>query len=100
MLQPFLILIDQVLNLYSIVLFIYIILQLLIQFNIVNYHQKLVQIIYDIGVALCEPLLKPIRGFMQRLLPLSMPIDFSPIILLLLLNFARNMMWAAYTQFA
>ena len=40
-----------------------------------------------------EPLLAPIRGLMSRFLPI--PIDFSPIVVILLLNVLQNMLRAS-----
>jgi YggT family protein len=44
-------------------------------------------------VDLTEPLLAPIRAVMNRFLPI--PIDFSPIVVILLLNVLQNMLRAA-----
>lgn len=41
-----------------------------------------------------EPLLAPIRSVLSRLLPL--PIDFSPIVVILLIQFLQNMLQSAY----
>jgi len=44
-------------------------------------------------VDLTEPILAPVRALMNRLMPI--PIDFSPIVVILLLNLLQNMMWRA-----
>ena len=44
-------------------------------------------------VDLTEPLLAPIRALMNRILPI--PIDFSPIVVILGLNLLQNMMRSA-----
>lgn len=41
-----------------------------------------------------EPLLAPVRGLLSRLLPL--PIDFSPIVVILLIQFLQRMLAGAY----
>jgi uncharacterized protein YggT (Ycf19 family) len=45
-------------------------------------------------VNVTEPLLAPIRGLLSRLLPI--PIDFSPIVVLLLIRFLQEMLFRAY----
>ncbi len=41
-----------------------------------------------------EPLLAPVRSLLSRLLPL--PIDFSPIVVILLIQFLQRMLAGAY----
>jgi len=65
------------------------ILSWLVGFNIINVHNRLVYIIVDSLQRLTEPLLLPIR----RLLPNLGGIDLSPIILILLLIFFRNLVF-------
>ena len=45
-------------------------------------------------VDVTEPLLAPIRGVLSRVLPI--PIDFSPIIVLVLINILQGMLVSAY----
>lgn len=71
--------------LYEIVIIAYVILQMLVQFNVMNYSNPLVRSIYQGLSAVTEPLLKPIR----RWLPKSSGIDFAPIVLLLACLFVR-----------
>lgn len=42
-----------------------------------------------------EPILAPIRSLMMRVLPI--PIDFSPIVVLLLIQLLQRMLFTAYT---
>ena len=63
------------------------ILSWLVGFNIINIHNRLVYIIVDALHRLTEPLLNPIR----RLLPNLGGIDLSPIILILIPFFAREL---------
>ena len=45
-------------------------------------------------VDLTEPLLAPVRSVLGLLLP--MPIDFSPIVVILLINFLQRLLASAY----
>jgi len=88
-------LIIQIINLYTYVLLIYIIMTWLISFNIINTSNRLVYSIVEILYKLCEPLLQYIRRF----IPNIGSIDISPIIVLLLLWFFQNLLieyWPRY----
>lgn len=82
------ILIDNIIYLYSIVLIINIILSWLTAFNVVNANDKFVYTILDASFKLTDPLLNPIRKIMPNIAGL----DFSPIILFLILGFLRNLL--------
>lgn len=82
------ILIDNIIYLYSIVLIINIILSWLTTFNVVNVNNKFVYTILDASFKLTDPLLNPIRKIMPNIAGL----DFSPIILFLILGFLRNLL--------
>lgn len=82
------ILIDNIIYLYSIVLIINIILSWLTAFNVVNSNNKFVYTILDASFKLTDPLLNPIRKIMPNIAGL----DFSPIILFLILGFLRNLL--------
>ena len=58
------------------------VLGLLISFNVVNMHNDFVAAIWRAVNALLDPILKPIRRFM----PNTGGIDFSPLVLIVLLN--------------
>ena len=58
------------------------VLSLLVAFNVVNMHNPWVSAIWRSINALLDPLLRPIR----RLLPDTGQIDFSPLVLIVLLN--------------
>lgn len=73
-------------------LFVYVILDVLIYFDIVNRHNALIQRVYTTLAKLLEPLLEPIRRLLRRYLP-QVPIDISPILLILLLNFLINLLY-------
>ena len=82
------ILIDNIIYLYSIVLIINIILSWLTAFNVVNANNKFVYTILDASFKLTDPLLNPIRKIILNIAGL----DFSPIILFLILGFLRNLL--------
>jgi YggT family protein len=84
------------LNLVSTVISIYIwlliaqaVLSWLVAFGIVNRYNRVVATIGDFLWRVTEPLLRPIR----RVLPDLGGIDISPVILILLLWFLRNLMF-------
>jgi YggT family protein len=83
-------LITTIITLYIFVLFVHVILSWLTAFNVVNPRHQLVVAIGRITYQLCEPALAPIRRLLQRFLP-PMSIDLSPIVLILLLYFVRNL---------
>lgn len=58
------------------------VLSLLIAFNVVSMHNRWVAAIWQSVNALLEPLLRPIR----RIMPETGAIDFSPLVLIVLLN--------------
>ena len=92
MLNPFIDLIANILRIYLYVVIAWAILATLISFKIINGYQPIVQRIMYALDKLCEPVLKRIRKY----LPDLGGIDLSPIILILLINFAIQ---ALYTYF-
>jgi YggT family protein len=89
MLNPFLWLIDTVIWLYIWVLIAAAIMSWLVAFNVVNPHNQVVRSIGEVLYRLTEPALRPIRN----LLPNLGGIDISPVILVLLLLFIRNLIF-------
>lgn len=83
--NPLLWLFNTVIEIYSFLLLAYVILTLLINFNIVNSRQPIVSAIGEFLYRITEPLLAPIR----RRMPNLGPIDISPVILLLALQFVQ-----------
>lgn len=75
-----------VLNLYWYVIFASVIMSWLIGFNVVNAYNPTVRAIWNALQALTEPLLRPIRRVLDRILPNLRGVDISPIILLLALT--------------
>ena len=67
----------------------------LIGFNIVNINNKLIYILADFLNRLTEPFLSPIR----RILPNLGGIDLSPVVLILLLIFVKDLVNNNYYDF-
>ncbi len=82
---PVLKLLLYVLQLYTFVIIAGAVLSWLIAFNVVNIRNEFVRSVWNLFVALTEPLLKPMRN----LLPSTGGIDISPIILLLAIWFVE-----------
>lgn len=73
----------------NIALFVWVVLSLLISFNVVNRWHPVVSRMYETLSKLLEPLLRPIR----RILPDLGGIDISPIILIIVLNFIEQSLY-------
>tara|TARA_Y200000002_G_scaffold212518_1_gene175400 strand:- start:1974 stop:2261 length:288 start_codon:yes stop_codon:yes gene_type:complete len=82
------ILIDNIIYLYSLVLIINIVLSWLAAFNVINVSNRFVYSVLDVTFKLTDPLLNPIRRFLPNIAGL----DFSPIILFLIFGFLRNLL--------
>lgn len=90
MVNPIVYLVSQIISLINLALIVYIILGLLINFNVVNRWHPIVGKIYEALNKLFEPMLAPIR----KNLPDLGGIDISPIVLIILLNFlAYTLRW-------
>lgn len=94
MLNPFINLISNIISLINLALIIYIVLGFLIHFDIVNRTSPIVNRVYSTLGRLLEPLLSRIRRVTDKFLPNVEGIDFSPIILILLLHFIDNAMYS------
>ena len=89
MLNPFIDLFGDLIHLYMLCVVVWAVLSTLISFRIVNGNQQLVgQVMFTLN-RICNPVLKYIRKY----LPNMGTLDLSPIVLLLLLNFARNVLY-------
>ena len=84
--EPILLLLYRVIDIYFYILIINIVLSWLIAFNIVNMQNKIVVSILYATNRLTDPLLNPVR----RILPNLGGIDISPIILVLCLLFIQD----------
>jgi YggT family protein len=80
-------LIASAITIYVWIIVIGVVLSWLVAFNVVNTHNRFVFTVVDTINRLTEPALRPIRN----LLPNLGGIDISPIILILLLFFLRNL---------
>ena len=85
-------LIDTVITLYVWLLIASAVLSWLIAFNVVNLRNPIVMQLADFLDRVTEPVLRPIR----RILPNLGGIDISPIILILLLYFLRNLIFEIF----
>ena len=90
--KSILILIDSVVTIYIWVLIINALLSWLIAFNVLNTSNRLVYSLLDISYKMTDPLLRPIRNF----IPTFGSIDVSPVILILLLMFLRNIIFEIF----
>lgn len=86
---PLVNLIATLITLYVWVLIISVVMSWLVAFNVINTHNRYVYLALDVLNRLTEPALRPIR----RLLPNLGGIDISPIILILLLYFVRDVLY-------
>lgn len=83
------ILISTLIDLYMYVLIASAILSWLVAFNVINTRNRFVYAIGDFLYRITEPALRHIRRF----LPSFGGIDLSPVVLILLLIFLRNLLW-------
>lgn len=85
MLNPFVDLLATLLQLYSYCIILWIIISMLISFNVINKHQPFVARINYALDRLCDPVMKPIR----KRLPDLGGFDISPILVLVFINFLQ-----------
>lgn len=81
-------LIDTVIALYIWALILSAVMSWLVNFNVINTQNRFVYIMGDFLHRVTEPALRPIRRFLPNL----GGIDLSPIVLILLLVFVRNLL--------
>jgi YggT family protein len=81
-------LIATVIDLYIWVLIISAVMSWLVAFGVINTNNRFVYTVLDVLWRVTEPVLRPIR----RMLPNLGGIDISPVILILLLYFVRNLL--------
>ncbi len=84
-----------IISTYRFFLFIYIIVSLLQQFDIVNRHNQIVYFISNVLFRLYEPVLGRIRVFLPNL----GGIDISPIILIFILFFIQSLIGSILMKF-
>jgi len=83
------ILLDSLFQLYLWVVIINAVLSWLVAFNIINTSNRFVYRLIELSYNLTEPLLRKIRN----VVPIIAGIDFSPVVLILLLIFLRNLLF-------
>lgn len=81
-------LVHTILDIYKWCLIIWVVLSWLIQFNVVNTYNKFVFTVNDVLYRITEPALRPIR----RVVPSLGGVDLSPVVLILLIWFAQDLM--------
>ena len=84
-----------VLQIYWYVVLVMIVMSWLVAFNVVNTRNRFVYMVADVAYKITEPVLRPIR----RILPNFGGIDLSPVVLILLLYFIRDLLFE-YVIFA
>ena len=82
-----LVLLNEIITLYLYTLFVYVIMSLLIQYQMINSYNKIINAIFRALISIHEPLLGKIRRYMPSL----SGIDLSPVIVILLLSFIKNL---------
>jgi YggT family protein len=87
--NPFLWLIAELINLYSLAVLVYVVLGLGIYFEILNPYQPFVRKVNMVLARAIEPMLKYIR----EVIPPLGSLDISPAILLLLLEFLQRLLF-------
>jgi YggT family protein len=78
--------VDYLLYLLGIIIVVQFVMSLLITFNVINTYNEFVRAIWQALEKLTEPLYRPIR----RILPDFGSIDFSPMIVIILITILRN----------
>ena len=86
------ILLDSVITIYLWIIIINALLSWLVAFNILNTQNRFVFSVIDVTYKLTDPALSKIRRF----IPMFGSIDISPVILILLLMFLRNLVFEIF----
>ena len=84
----FLYIIFQILQIYKYAVIVYVILSMLISFNIINTNNRIISIVMDFLFKLIEPLLRVIRN----VVPNFGAIDVSPVILIIVIEALQYIM--------
>ena len=93
--NPIMWLIDTVLQFYIYVVFAAVIVSWLVSFEVINMRNRFAYMIYDMLFRVTEPALKPIRRYVPNLGGL----DISPVVLIILLYFAKLSVLWVYVNF-
>ena len=86
------ILLDNVITIYLWIIIINAILSWLVAFNVLNTQNRFVYSVLDVTYKLTDPALNKLRRF----IPMFGSIDISPVILILLLMFLRNLIFEVF----
>ena len=86
------ILLDNIITIYLWIIIINAILSWLVAFNVLNTQNKFVFSVLDVTYKLTDPALNKLRRF----IPMFGSIDISPVILILLLMFLRNLIFEVF----
>lgn len=89
-------LVDTIIGIYIWVLIASAILSWLVAFNVVNTRNRFVYLLGDFLHRITEPALRPLR----RILPNLGGVDLSPLVLILLLLFVRQVLARLYVAYA
>ena len=87
-----LLLVSAVIEIYIWILIVSAVLSWLVAFNVVNSYNRFVAMVGDFCFRVTEPALRPIRRF----IPSLGGIDLTPVILILLLWFLRNLLFESF----
>ena len=91
--NPFILLIEQIIQLYIYVVIVEVVLSWLVVFNVVNSSNRLIYMIGDFTHRLTYPVLRRIRQYVPNIGGL----DISPVLLLICLIFLQRLiLWNAY----
>jgi YggT family protein len=85
---------DYLLSIVSTIIIVQFVMSILIAFNVINTHNDFVNGIWQALEKLTEPLYRPIR----KILPDLGPIDFSPMVVLILINILQRFVLPALYQ--
>jgi len=81
-------LVYQLLDLYKVLIFVYIIFSWLVAFSVLNTRNRFVALVLDFLGRLIEPLI----GRIRRIIPSLGGVDLSPVILILIVMFIQRIM--------
>jgi len=90
--KSILILLDNIIIIYLWIIIINAILSWLVAFNVLNTQNRFVFSVLDVTYKLTDPALNKLRRF----IPMFGSIDISPVILILLLMFLRNLIFEVF----
>lgn len=90
MLNPFIELLSSILNLFSFMMLVWVVMSMLYQFNVLSHSNQVVNKIFHALSQLVDPVLNPIRTQLFRLFPRLTMLDLSPVVALLLINFINS----------